>query len=131
MLGLIREGNSKSFSFQLFMVLHSFTSALYFCLALSWQWSLWCRNQSIDLRRKSMDWLLYGRNLRHERFNFSNTNLQRKSKCVNTLKIIKIFFNPIQLSVSFHIETSYLFYFAEQKNGFYLWCNSMLKWFKK
>ena len=36
-------------------------------LRCSWQTSLWNRNQSIDLKSKSMDWFLYDRNLRNER----------------------------------------------------------------
>ena len=35
-------------------------------LTLSWRRSLSYRNQSIDLRSKSMDWFLYNRDLRHE-----------------------------------------------------------------
>ena len=38
-------------------------------LTLPWQWSLWYKNQSIDLQSKSMDWFLYDRDLRHERVN--------------------------------------------------------------
>ena len=38
-------------------------------LNLSWRRSLLCRNQSIDLQSKPMDWLLYDKNLRHERIN--------------------------------------------------------------
>ena len=38
-------------------------------LYLSWQRSLLYRNQSIDLQNKSVGWLLYGKNLRHERVN--------------------------------------------------------------
>ena len=44
----------------------------YLCLrslTLSWRRSLSYRNQSTDLYRKSMDWFLYGRDLRHERVN--------------------------------------------------------------
>ena len=37
-------------------------------LILSWRRSLSYRNQSIDLRSKSMDWFLYDDGLRHERF---------------------------------------------------------------
>ena len=37
-------------------------------LTLSWQMSLSCRNQSIDLQCKSMGWFLYDRDLRHEKF---------------------------------------------------------------
>ena len=36
-------------------------------LTLSWWRQLSCRNQSIDLRSKSMDWFLYNNGLRHER----------------------------------------------------------------
>ena len=35
-------------------------------LTLSWRRSLLYRNQSIDLQRKSMDWFLYDRDVRHE-----------------------------------------------------------------
>ena len=38
-----------------------------FLLTLSWRGSLSYRNQFIDLLRKSMDWLLYDNDLRHER----------------------------------------------------------------
>ena len=37
------------------------------CLTLSWRRSLSYRNQSIHFQIKSMDWLLYDRDLRHER----------------------------------------------------------------
>ena len=36
-------------------------------LALSWQGSLWYRNQSIDLLCKSTDWFLYDMDLCHEK----------------------------------------------------------------
>ena len=36
-------------------------------LNLSWRRSLLCRNQSIDLQSKSIDWFLYDKNFRHER----------------------------------------------------------------
>ena len=36
-------------------------------LTLSWRRSLSCRNQSIDLQSKSMDWFPYDRDLRQER----------------------------------------------------------------
>ena len=39
------------------------------CLTFSWLRPLSYRNQSIDLLRKSMDWLLYDNDLRHERVN--------------------------------------------------------------
>ena len=41
------------------------TQVLY--LTLSWQRFLSYWNQSIDLQNKSMNWFLYGRDLRHER----------------------------------------------------------------
>ena len=37
-------------------------------LILSWRRSLSYRNQSTDLRSKSMDWFLHDDGLRHERF---------------------------------------------------------------
>ena len=36
-------------------------------LTLSWRRPISCRNQSIDLRSKSMDWFLYDNGLRHGR----------------------------------------------------------------
>ena len=38
-------------------------------LTLSWRRPLSCRNQSIDLLGKSMDWFLFDNDLRHERVN--------------------------------------------------------------
>ena len=38
-------------------------------LTISWRRPISCRNQSIDLLRKSMDWILYDIGLRHERVN--------------------------------------------------------------
>ena len=38
------------------------------------------------------------------------------------------YFNPAQSSVAFHIETSHLIYTANQVTGFYMKCNSGLKW---
>ena len=40
-------------------------------LSLSGRRSLSYRNQSIDLHSKSIDWFLYGRDLRHERIKLS------------------------------------------------------------
>ena len=39
------------------------------CVTLSWRRPLSYRNQSIDLRSKSVDWFLYDNGLRHERVN--------------------------------------------------------------
>ena len=50
----------------LLMLMISFTSNQ---LTLSWRRSLSYRNQPIDFLNKSMDWLLYDRELRHERVN--------------------------------------------------------------
>ena len=36
--------------------------------------------------------------------------------------------NPFQPSVAFHIETSHLFCSAKQTTGFYMECNTRLKW---
>ena len=51
----------------------SFTFCLTFVLTLSWQRSLLCNSQSIDLLRKSIDWFLYDRDLRHERVKLYKT----------------------------------------------------------
>ena len=40
-------------------------------LTLSWRRSLSYRNQSIDLQSKSMDWFLYGKDLRFKRVSTS------------------------------------------------------------
>ena len=42
-------------------------------LILSWRRPLSYRNQSIDLLRTSVDWILYDNGLRHERVNISNS----------------------------------------------------------
>ena len=44
-------------------------------LTLSWPRLLSYRNQSIDLRSKSMDWFLYDNGLRHERVNVALSEL--------------------------------------------------------
>ena len=44
------------------------------CLTLSWRRSFSYRNQSIDLLAKSMDWFLYDKSLRHERFRWNSNN---------------------------------------------------------
>ena len=36
--------------------------------------------------------------------------------------------NPFQSSVTFHIETSHLICNAKQMTGFYMECNTWLKW---
>ena len=36
--------------------------------------------------------------------------------------------NPLQPSVAFHIETSHLFYSANQMAGFYMKYNTRLRW---
>ena len=38
------------------------------------------------------------------------------------------YFNPFQPSDPFHTETSHLIYTANQMAGFYMKCNSGLKW---
>ena len=43
-----------------------FNSCLIIVLTLSWRRSLSCRNHSIDLLCKSIDWFLYERDLRHK-----------------------------------------------------------------
>ena len=52
-------------------------------LTFSWRTSLSYRNQSIDLQRKSMDWFLYNKDLRHERV---------KSRFIMLWLIIKFWF---------------------------------------
>ena len=39
--------------------------------------------------------------------------------------------NPFQLSITFHIENSHLIYSANQMAGFYIKCNTKLKWVNK
>ena len=46
---------------------HLWISISFEPLTLSWRRSLSCRNQSIDLESKSMDWFPYDRDLRQER----------------------------------------------------------------
>ena len=63
--------------------------------------------------------------------------------CLNKIKVLigKRFFlllqeefrqtlNPFQPNVAFHVETSHLFCPANQVNGFYMECNTGLKWVK-
>ena len=39
-------------------------------------------------------------------------------------------FNPFQPGVAFHIKTSHFICSAKQKNGFFMECNTRLKWVK-
>ena len=58
-------------------------------LTLSWRGSLSYRNQSIDLQSKSMDWLLYERDLRHGRVNITKTfKLWASIGLINISKIL-------------------------------------------
>ena len=50
-------------------MLDTFISEINFRFSSFMTESLSCRNHSIDLQSKSMDWFLYGRDLRHERVN--------------------------------------------------------------
>ena len=53
----------KQFLFQVATLMNSLSESL----TLSWRRLLSYRNQSIDLRSKSMDWFLYDNGFRHER----------------------------------------------------------------
>ena len=58
-------------------------------LTLSWRRPLSYKNQSIDLRSKSMDWFLYDNVLRHERFKRNiKKNICRASKNLKTSNIL-------------------------------------------
>ena len=52
-------------------------------------------------------------------------NIQRRIQ--NPSEIV----NPFQPSAKFHIETSHLTYTANQMTGFYVECNTGLKWVKR
>ena len=56
-------------------------------LTLSWRKFLSYRNQSIDLQSKSMDWFLYGRNLRHEKVNYIELYWTVEMRIVSNLYI--------------------------------------------
>ena len=45
------------------------------------------RNQSMDLKSKSVDWFLYDRDLRHERVNFHRRKLILSTKLIYTLQL--------------------------------------------
>ena len=57
-------------SIPLFNVKYGYSKNDFFSLTLSWRRSLSYRNQSINLRSKSMDWSLYDNGFRHERVNY-------------------------------------------------------------
>ena len=60
-------------------------------LTFSWRIPLSCRNQSIDLQSKSMDWFLHDNGLRHERVKWEDSrNLKRKNRKCWYLAVIKI-----------------------------------------
>ena len=84
------------------------------CLALSWRKSLSYRNQSIDLLCKSMDWFLYNRDLRHERFKRVNSlkSLRQKQRhwtLANTTRILDFLlkWKPFSLLVQKSSITSF------------------------
>ena len=47
-----------------------------------------------------------------------------------TVNLLTCNLNPFQPSVTFHIKTSHLFCRATQMIGFYMQCNTRLKWVK-
>ena len=68
-------------------------------LALSWRRPLSYRNQSIDLFRKSMDWFLHGKCLRHERVKqrrFDKVLLHYQGKFNNILDELKNHLNELK-----------------------------------
>ena len=60
----------------------------------------------------------------------SKANLFHNVKYFNEALTLSFLFhvNPFQPSVAFHIETSHLFCRAKQITGFYMKCNTGLKW---
>ena len=84
-LGTIPKRFEKIFEFSFFVIpdtknewvvcsiyirpgfIHTLQRNWSFPLRISWRRPLSCRNQSIDLPHKSMDWFLYDNGLRHER----------------------------------------------------------------
>ena len=64
---------------------------LQFSLSFSWRKSPSYRNQYIDFLWKSMDWSLYDRDLRHERFNHFRVH-------------VTIYFEVFQLSAPFAVK---------------------------
>ena len=72
-LSLPRKNSKKHVSSRVITKAHTYLALL----TLSWRRLLSCRNQSIDLQRKWMDWFLYERALRHERVK----NRRRVAQC--------------------------------------------------
>ena len=62
-------------------------------LTLSWRRPILYRNQSIDLRSKSMDWFLYDIGLRHERVKWRHPDVSRETviwRCSSKYVFLKI-----------------------------------------
>ena len=59
-------------------------------------------------------------------YSFYSNFTQRFEYCNFTVSIFN--FNPFQPSVALHRETSHLICAANQMNGFYIECNTLLKW---
>ena len=76
-----------------------FSKKIDICLLLSWWRPLSYRNQSIDLRNKSMDWFLYDNGLRHERV--------KKTLFVNFWNIWQDTYQPV---IFFWIIWAFLIY---------------------
>ena len=58
-------------------------------LTLSWRRPLSYRNQSIDLRSKSLDWFLYDNGLRHERV--KPTHFKVNVSCFTLICVLELF----------------------------------------
>ena len=65
----------------------------YKLFTLSWRRPLSYRNQSTDLFRKSMDWFLYNKNLRHERVWFSKLTATKTPSDFNSKKYSYVLHN--------------------------------------
>ena len=66
-MALVNNEKIASDEVEIANTLNNFFSSFFSSLTLSWRRSLSYRNHSIDLQSKSMDWILYDGDLRHER----------------------------------------------------------------
>ena len=66
-------------------------------LILSWRRPLSCRNHSIDLRSKSMEWFLYDNGLRHERV---NTTCIKFIDLLMNCRVLLLFWNETKTAPS-------------------------------
>ena len=100
---------------------HQKSSDFLILLILLGRTILLCRNQSIDLHSKLVDWFLYDRDLGLERIKGYRKILGKTTNTIDKYtECAAESIKPIKCQCCPHIETSQLIYCANQLTGFYM-----------